>query len=143
MTSYKTSELAEEAFYAAFQSGDIDLMMSVWSQDENTCCIHPGGPRLEGWDLIQDSWQQIFSNEGDLEFEIQQKKIAVQKNIAIHHVIESISVNGKMQSEILATNIYIKSDSGWNMIVHHASPELQPKVEQSHFEEETESQTIH
>ena len=143
MSNYHTSELAEEAFYAAFQSGDIDLMMTVWSKDENTCCIHPGGPRLEGWQLIQDSWQQIFSNEGNLEFEIRQKKVAVENDAAIHHVIESISVDGKLQSEILATNIYINTDDGWKMIVHHASPELHAKVEESQYEEEIDSQTIH
>ena len=143
MSNYQTSELAEEAFYAAFQSGDIDLMMTVWSKDENTCCIHPGGPRLEGWQLIQDSWQQIFSNEGNLEFEIRQKKVAVENDAAIHHVIESISVDGKLQSEILATNIYINTDDGWKMIVHHASPELHAKIEESQYEEEIDSQTIH
>lgn len=143
MSGYKTSELAEAAFYSAFQAGDIDLMMSVWSQHETTCCIHPGGPRLEGWQLIQESWQQIFSNEGKLEFEIQQEKVAVQNDVAIHHVIESILVDGKMRSEILATNIYINTNDGWKMIVHHASPELQPKVEQSPFEEESEPETIH
>ena len=144
MTSYKTSELAEEAFYAAFQNSDIDLMMAVWAENDNACCIHPGGPRLEGLETIRDSWQQIFSNEGNLSFEIQQKKIEVQEDIVIHHVVEMISVDGTMQSEILATNVYVNTEFGWKMILHHASPELQSKLEHPEFDDpDNEAQTIH
>ena len=141
--SYSTSEQAEEAFYSAFQKGDIEMMMSVWSIDKDIICIHPGGPRLEGHKIIRESWEQIFAHERDIKFEINHKRILVENHIAIHHVIEAISVDNELQSEIVATNVYCKTKNGWHMILHHASPELLPSINQPYSEDAGEIQTIH
>ena len=120
---YSTSRQAEEAFYRAFQRGDIEMMMSVWSDDGDVVCIHPGGPRLDGSDAIRESWQQIFVHERGIRFEVTSKR-CVENDVAIHHVVELISMHGEPQSEIIATNIYRKTKKGWRMTLHHASPEL-------------------
>ncbi len=140
---YSTSEQAEEAFYLAFQQGDIEMMMSVWSIDKDTTCIHPGGPRLEGRKDIRESWEQIFAHERGIKFEINHKRVLVENDIAIHHVIETISVNNELQSEIVATNVYCKTKNGWHMILHHASPELLPSINQTYSEDADNIQTIH
>lgn len=141
--NFSTSEQAEEAFYLAFQQSDIEMMMSVWSKDKDTSCIHPGGPRLEGLDIIRESWEQIFSHEQGIQFDIKQKRVLLGKDIAIHHVIEAISVKDELQSEIIATNVYHKTQNGWHMILHHASPELHPRVNQIQADDVDEVQTIH
>ncbi len=140
---YSTSEQAEEAFYLAFQRGDIEMMMSVWSIDKDTTCVHPGGPRLEGRKDIRESWEQIFAHERGIKFEINHKRVLVENDIAIHHVIEAISVNNELQSEIVATNVYCKTKNGWHMILHHASPELLSSINQPYFEDTDNIQTIH
>ena len=38
----------ENAFYEALERADLELMMSIWADDEEIVCIHPGGPRLAG-----------------------------------------------------------------------------------------------
>ena len=141
--TFLSSEHAEEAFYLAFEQCDIEMMMSVWSQDQEISCIHPGGPRLEGFDSIRDSWAQIFSHEQGITFELKQKKVLIEKNIAIHRVIEAISLNGKLSSEIMATNVYCKTKEGWYMILHHASPELHTRINISDLDEIEDSQTVH
>ena len=125
---FETSDEAEKAFYAAFQESDLELMMSVWADDQDITCIHPGGTRLEGQLNIRESWEQIFSHENIIKFEISQKRVLLDEDIAIHHVIESIYLAGQLQSEIIATNIYRKSNDSWHMILHHASPELRPAI---------------
>jgi len=141
--TFETSEQAEQAFYLAFQQNDIEMMMSIWCKDSETICIHPGGPRLEGLDNIRKSWEKIFNYDKALTFEINQKKVFVEKNIALHHVIEAIFVNNELQSEIIATNIYLKKNDGWKMVLHHASPELHPNLDQDVNDELDDIQTIH
>jgi len=125
---FSTSEEAEKAFYEAFQQEDLELMMSVWANDSAITCIHPGGTRLEGQINVRESWEQIFKHENGIKFEINQKRVLLENEIAIHHLIESIYMDGELQSEIIATNVYRRSNDGWNMILHHASPELRPAL---------------
>ena len=141
--SFSSSDHAENAFYLAFEKCDIEMMMSVWSKDSDITCIHPGGPRLEGLDNIRESWEQIFSHEQGITFELKHKKILVEKDIAIHRVIEAISLDGKLSSEIVATNVYCKTNTGWHMILHHASPELQASNFSTELDEMGDIQTVH
>lgn len=144
---FSTSEEAEKAFYEAFQQEDLELMMSIWANDEDITCIHPGGNRLEGQTLVRESWEQIFRHENGIKFEINQKRVLIENNIAIHHVIESIYMDGELQSEIIATNMYRKSHDSWQMILHHASPELRPALipddEEDLKEQNEEKKTFH
>ncbi len=140
---FSSSSSAEEAFYIAFQSADIHKMMDVWAQDQEIFCIHPGGPRLDTRERIRKSWLQIFEHETGIQFEIKQIKIMEAGDFAIHHVIEAISINGELQSEIIATNVYANTNQGWRMILHHASPELHTGIEQTKDTEQSAQQTIH
>ena len=67
---FSSPQDAETAFYDAFQNGNIEAMMSIWSNDEDIICIHPNSPRLQGRELIQESWLQIFASEVEVRFEI-------------------------------------------------------------------------
>jgi ketosteroid isomerase-like protein len=143
---FSTSEEAEKAFYAAFQQEDLELMMSVWSDETDITCIHPGGTRLEGRINVTESWEQIFSHENGIKFEINQKRVVLENDIAIHHVIESIYMDGELQSEIIATNIYRLNKNSWHMILHHASPELRSAIGGLELDDdplEEETKTFH
>ncbi len=139
---FSNSSQAEEEFYAAFEKADIEKMMSVWSTQQSISCIHPGGPRLDGTERIRESWLDIFEHEQNIEFEIKHKNIILENDIAIHHVIEAISVGGKLQSELIATNIYHHTKEGWHLILHHASPELHAELSEED-DELGEFHTIH
>lgn len=144
--NFSTSDDAEKAFYVAFQQSDIEMMMAVWANTQDITCIHPGGTRLEGQLNIRDSWQQIFSQDNGIKFEINQKKVIQDDSIAIHHVIEAIYMDGELQSEILATNVFRKENDSWHMILHHASPELRPAIlheEDVEDEIEAKKKTFH
>ena len=139
---FPTSEQAEQAFYRSFQEADIELMMSVWDQDEDIVCIHPGGPRLQGVPTVRKSWEQLFAYEQGLELSVNKINVFLEKEVAIHHVVEDIYVDGELQSEIFATNIYRKVNDSWHMVLHHASAELHPVMDLLD-EEAEEAQTIH
>ncbi len=46
--------------------------------------------------------------------------------VAIHSVHENIVVTGQSRpvNPIVATNVYIETERGWRLLVHHASPAL-------------------
>lgn len=124
---YHCPEDAEEAFYKAFETADLDAMMNVWLDADYVECIHPMSHRLMGITEIRDSWQEIFKNSADIQFETVETRQIMHKDLAVHIVNEHLRVKGTQQVQVLATNIYEKTSQGWRMILHHASPA--PKVD--------------
>lgn len=135
-TIYSTPEEAEDAFYNAFEKADLKTMMNVWLDADYVECIHPMSHRLIGLSAISESWQEIFSNSSEIEFETIDTRRIKHKELAIHVVNEHLLVSGNKRIQILATNIYEKTNEGWYMILHHASPA--PKTEQN-----TANPTVH
>lgn len=121
---FATPEDAETAFYEALENADLDAMMEVWADDEDVVCIHPAGPRLSGLNRVRDSWRQIFDGGRGLRFHLTGQQYLRGVRVAIHSLHENILVAGepRPRGPIIATNVYIETERGWRMIVHHASP---------------------
>ena len=122
-TKFATPREVEAAFYRSIEQGDLQAMMSLWSDDDATICIHPGAPRLEGRDQIEESWQEIFESGPNMEFSVSDERITQDSHLAIHLVREEISIGGELVSVMLSTNIYHLGTDGWRMMLHHSSPE--------------------
>ena len=123
MPVYKSPEDAEMAFYVAIENRDVDAMMDVWSGSDDVVCIHPGAPRLEGREIIADSWQQIFESGESLRFRLTDLRCLREERLSVHTVREEIEVDGELVDIMLTTNIYACTDQGWHLILHHASAE--------------------
>lgn len=124
MLHFATPHEAEDAFYLAFSRANEANMMQVWLDAQHIECIHPAGPRLIGPDAIRQSWQHIFAQGEQLQFQIQRQHCTQTANLAIHSVSEHITQikqPGNL-ALVLATNIYELTADGWRMILHHASP---------------------
>jgi ketosteroid isomerase-like protein len=119
---FASAQEAEAAFYAAFENADHEAMMSVWSQDEDIECIHPLGDRLVGVAAVSESWRQILSRGKRMQFQLRQSNLYQNGQLAIHSLYENISIGGKSQPPVVAVNIYRFNGTGWQMILHHASP---------------------
>ena len=116
---------ANQRFYDAFGALDIDLMNSVWEPSERAMCVHPGWPALVDWELIRQSWQRIFDNTTLMHFNVKYLNAAVQGDCGWVTCVENISsvLQGTASNfGVLATNIFVRTPSGWRMIAHHASP---------------------
>ena len=44
--------------------------------------------------------------------------------LAVHSVYEHITVAGEARPRgpVIATNVYLRTERGWRMVAHHASP---------------------
>jgi ketosteroid isomerase-like protein len=102
-----TAEQAASAFYRAFERTDLAAMMSVWAEDEEIVCVHPGGERLVGFDAVRDSWRLLFSQGPRLRFQLLDLRVHTARPISVHHLYESITIAGAVGPAHLAiaTNI--------------------------------------
>jgi len=123
-TIFTTPQDAAAAFYSAFEAKDVDAMMAAWAEDEEIVCVHPGGPRLVGFDAVRLGWEQIFAGETKLSFRLDEIVILETVGMALQSAIEQVSVvdDPVPRGTAIASNIFLRTPSGWRMLSHHASP---------------------
>jgi ketosteroid isomerase-like protein len=123
-THFATAEDAQKAFYQAIERANLAQMMAIWSEDEDIVCIHPGGARNAGIVEVRESWRQIFSQGPQLKFSLVADKIYPGRMLSIHNVYEQIThiAGAHPPASVIATNIFVLSSDGWQMLMHHASP---------------------
>jgi uncharacterized protein (TIGR02246 family) len=123
-STFPTPQDAEAAFYEALEAGDLEAMMEVWAEDEEIVCVHPGGPRLAGFDQVRSSWAQVLGSGQQLKVHVSNPVVLSGMMLAIHSVNENILVQGESRprAPVAATNVYLRTGNGWRMILHHGSP---------------------
>jgi ketosteroid isomerase-like protein len=123
-TLFATPQDAEAAFYEAFTKGDLDAMMEVWADDDDIYCIHPCGARMSGVAQVRESWRKIFAAGQSLRFQLRGQHYVNGMMLSAHSVYEHINVAGETRARgpMIATNIYMRTEHGWRMVAHHASP---------------------
>jgi len=112
------------AFYQAFEGKDVDAMMATWAEDEDIVCVHPGGPRLVGYEAVRSGWEQLFAGDARLSFNLHEIVVLETVGMALQSAVEHVSVGDdpKPRGSAIATNVFLRTPSGWRMVVHHASP---------------------
>ena len=139
-TLFATPQDAEAAFYDAFMKHDLDAMMAVWADDDEVYCVHPRGPRVTGVAQVRESWRQVFASAQNLRFQVRQQHLLQAMMVSIHSVYEQISLTDESSARrcVVATNIYMRTERGWRMMAHHASPA--PELEEA---ETRRANTLH
>ena len=112
-----------QEFYDAHENRDLPAMAAVWEQSERAVCIHPGWLILRGWPAIEESWKRIFSGPGRNQFILTNDEIAVEADLAWVTVDENL-VDGNSTGTIAATNLYVRTATGWKLVLHHGSAVL-------------------
>ena len=99
-------------------------MMGVWADDDDIVCVHPGGQRLTGTEQIREAWRQIFAAGQTLRFRLRNQQSLNGMTLVVHSVYEQITSAGEARTRqpVIATNVYMRTENGWRMVVHHASP---------------------
>ena len=122
-----------EEFYRSLEALNLDRMEKVWLDAEWVTCVHPGGPMLTGWEVIRDSWEQIFKGTQNIRFELTDTGVRIENRTAWVTCTESIlhlSTSGVSNVAAAATNIFLKTEDGWRLVLHHASaiPEVKSRA---------------
>jgi ketosteroid isomerase-like protein len=134
MSDRKAVIEANREFYRAFQSLDLENMERVWMRDSAIVCIHPGWRKLSGWGPVMNSWERIFDNTFEMKFEVNEVEIRISGNLAVVVTEENLTqrgYDGVARSQVLATNVFERVGDKWWMVLHHGSPVMQPRDEET------------
>ena len=115
---------ANARFYRAFESLTLDEMDAVWAHGGPVACVHPGWPRLTGWDAVRESWAAIFQNTVEMRFTLTDVQVDVRGDLAWVLCPENIlsQARGDLAvTSILATNLFARQGGEWRLVHHHAS----------------------
>ena len=63
---FATPAAVEEAFYDAMARGDLQGLMSLWAEDDEIVCVHPGGPRTTGVRAVRRAWASVLTEQLDI-----------------------------------------------------------------------------
>ena len=75
-------EAVNEAFYAAFESADLDAMQALWLDDPDALCVHPGALPVRGTGQISRSWAVIMANTPYIQFFLTDVEVSVREDVA-------------------------------------------------------------
>lgn len=118
-------EEANEAFYKALESGVLERMEEVWAHEDWVRCVLPGWEMIAGWARVRDSWQTIFEGGQHMRASPSEVWVRVIGDLAWVSCLENITVFNESNfdsAQAAATNLFIRRDGRWLMVLHHASP---------------------
>ncbi|NUR06194.1 MAG: nuclear transport factor 2 family protein [Nocardioidaceae bacterium] len=124
-------EAANAAFYAAFESADLDAMQDLWLEDPDTLCVHPGALPVRGTGAINRSWALIMANTPYIQFFLTDVEVSVWRDAASVTCTENVLTADERTgpdafggAKAVATNVFVHTAAGWRLWIHHASPVL-------------------
>ena len=122
--NFSTPEAAESAFYAAFETRDLDAMMAVWAHTDSIACIHPLAAPLNGRIAVITGWSSMFEAAEQFRVQVELAHEIREATQVIRIVREYLIIGQETEPRppILATNVYRREADGWRMVLHHASP---------------------
>ena len=112
---------ANTAFYDAFERRSMEAMGHVWEHSQRVVCVHPGWPILRGWPDVEESWRRILEGPGRNQFIVTNDAVVVTGDVAWVTLDENL-VDRATTGTIAATNVFVRSDGRWKLILHHGSP---------------------
>lgn len=116
---------ANERFYRALETLDLEAMGRVWLQEGWVCCVHPGWEAITGWDAVRGSWEQIFANTSWIRVTPTGVQVEAVGDLGIVTCAENITAQSEEDVGLAvtqATNVFRRTTGGWRLIHHHASP---------------------
>lgn len=129
MTPEDLVRAANEGFYNSLETGDIDLMRSLWVQDEGALCVHPGASPILGFDAVMRSWSLIMANTAYIQFVLTDVRVDLRDGCALLTCTENILTGDERigtdrfgGATASAVNLFVLSGDRWLLWSHVAVP---------------------
>lgn len=125
---FATPQEAEDAYYDAIEDGDLDAMLAVWEASEDSACLLPMQPLVQGHGKIREAWEPLLQSGVKVDIEVLHLHWIETGDLAIHYLREKVNLpdQPRQQPPIYATNVYRRDGNGWRMILHQNSPAPPP-----------------
>ncbi len=125
---------ANTVFYEAFESADLDTMQDLWLDAPDSVCVHPGSAPVRGTGPINRSWALVMANTPYIQFFLTDVEVSLRGDaggIASVTCTENVLTGDESTgpdafggAKAVATNVFVRTDDGWRLWIHHASPVL-------------------
>ena len=115
MSEHAAVNFANEAFYLAFSTRNLEAMNALWARQAPVTCIHPGWSALTGRDAVMESWQAILTNPSSPVVDCRNSVTHLFGNIGYVICYEAFD-----QGFLVATNIFVREEGTWKIIHHQA-----------------------
>jgi ketosteroid isomerase-like protein len=120
-----TLRATNERFYRALDALDLQAMDELWLHEPWVRCVHPGWDVLVGWELVRQSWRQIFESTNWMRVTATGVEVIAFGDVGLVSCSENITAKNEEDVGLAvarATNIYLRQGEGWRIFHHHASP---------------------
>ena len=108
---------ANRAFYRAFNDRDAQAMDQIWAPTGSVICLHPGQAALHVRAEIMASWRAIMKHPEAPRVRCAEEWVVGRPGLALV-ICREILPNG----QLMASNLYARSNEGWHMVSHHSAP---------------------
>ena len=125
MEDSDTLRATNDRFYRALDALDLSAMDELWLHEPWVRCVHPGWDVLVGWELVRQSWQQIFESTNWMRVTATGVEVIAFGDVGLVSCSENITAKNEEDVGLAvarATNIYLRQGEGWRIFHHHASP---------------------
>jgi len=112
-------EEANDAFYHAFQTGNLKAMSEIWGTGEHIQCVHPGSACIAGRTSVLESWKLVLGT-GRMSISTQDVRIFATESEGFVTCVEVLDA-GDSQGKVVATNVFEKQGGKWKIVHHHGS----------------------
>lgn len=110
-----------DAFYVAFNAGDLTAMEALWAREHPVACLHPGWPLLLGRDPVMDSFRRILDNPRQGSVEVYGAQVL--PGPALHAVFCYEKIGDTV---LVATNVFAGEGGRPRLVLHQAGPCAEP-----------------
>jgi ketosteroid isomerase-like protein len=108
---------ANEAFYDAFDTADLDAMRAIWATECDVVCLHPGAAPIFGREAVLQSWVDILGAPVRPVIQcVDARAIVLGQSGMV--VCREVLRGG----HLAATNIFVKESGVWRIVHHQAGP---------------------
>jgi ketosteroid isomerase-like protein len=125
MEDSDTLRATNDRFYRALDALDLQAMDELWLHEPWVRCVHPGWDVLVGWELVRQSWRQIFESTNWMRVTATGVEVIAFGDVGLVSCSENITAKNEEDVGLAvarATNIYLRQGEGWRIFHHHASP---------------------
>ena len=125
MEDSDTLRATNDRFYRALDALDLRAMDELWLHEPWVRCVHPGWDVLVGWELVRQSWQQIFASTRWMRVTATGVEVVAFGDVGLVSCSENITAKNEEDVGLAvarATNIYLRQGEGWRIFHHHSSP---------------------
>jgi len=72
---------------------------------------------------VRAGWEQLFAGDTKLSFKLDEIVVIETVGLALQSAIEHVTLGDepKPRGAAIATNVFLRTPSGWRLVVHHAS----------------------